>query len=101
MLIVNPLTGLYYLLAGSTVRQSLPNLPAWAVPVLGLLALANFVFAIAIWKWKKWGMYGFVGSAVVAFLVNLIGIGILGSLFGLVGLAILAFLLRPVWNQMD
>jgi len=101
MLIANPLTGLYYLLAGSTVRQSLPNLPAWAIPVLALLAFANLVFALAIWKWKKWGVYGFVGSAFVAFLVNLISIGILGSLFGLVGVAILAFLLRSVWNQMD
>jgi hypothetical protein len=101
MLIGNPLAGLYYLLAGSTVRQSLPTLPEWAIPVLGLLALANFVFAIAIWKWKRWGVYGFVGSSLVAFLVNLIGIGILVALFGLVGVVILAFLLRPIWHQMD
>ena len=101
MLIANTLTGLYYLLAGSTVRQSLPTVPAWAIPVLGLFALANFVFAIATWKWKRWGMYGFVGSAVVIFLVNMISVGILAALLGLVGVAILAFLLRPVWSQMD
>ncbi len=101
MMIANPLTALSYLFAGSTISESLPDLPAWVIPVLGLLALANFVFAIAIWNWKKWGVYGFAGSTAVALLVNLISIGILGSLFGLIGIAILTFLLRPVWNQMD
>jgi hypothetical protein len=68
---------------------------------VGIIGFCKPVFALAIWKWKKLGVYGFVGSAFVAFLVNLISIGILGSLFGLVGVAILAFLLRSVWNQMD
>ncbi len=101
MLIANPLTGIYYLLAGSTIRQTFPNFPDWAGPLFGVMALANFVFAIAIWKWKKWGVYGFVASAAVAFLVNVISIGFLGALVGLIGLVILAFLLRPVWNQME
>lgn len=105
MLIANPLIGLYYLLAGSTVRQSHPTLPEWAIPVLGLLSFANFAFAIGVWKWKRWGVYGFVGSALVAFLFNVMSGEILVVLGGLVGVVILAFvlafLIRPVWHQMD
>jgi hypothetical protein len=101
MLIANPLTGLYYLLAGSTVRESLPTLPEWAIPTLGVLALANFAFAIGIWQWKKWGVYGFAGTSLVALVVNAISIGIPAALFGLVGLGLLAYLVRPHWNQME
>lgn len=101
MLILNPLTGLYYLFAGSTVRQSLPSMPGWVIPVLGLFALANFVFALGTWNWKKWGVYGFAASSLVIFVVNVIAIGFVPALLGLVGLVILAFLVRPVWNQME
>ena len=101
MLIVNPLAGLYYLFASSTLRQSLPTLPGWVIPILAIATIANFVFAIAIWKWRKWGMYGFAGSALVTFVINVISISVLGALVGLIGVALLAFLLRPVWNQME
>ena len=101
MLIANPLVAIYYFVAGSTVSQSLPNLPEWTVPALGIIGIANFAFAVAIWKWKKWGMYGFVISAGITFLINAIGINILTALFGLIGVALLAFLLRQVWSQME
>lgn len=100
MLIANPLTGLYYLFAGSTVRQALPSMPGWVIPVLALFALANFVFALGMWNWKKWGVYGFAASSLLIFVVNVIAIGFVPALLGLVGLVILAFLVRPVWNQM-
>jgi hypothetical protein len=101
MLVVNPLTGLYYLFAGSSLSQSLPSLPGWAVPALGVLALVNFVFALAIWNWKKWGVYGFAASSAIVFVINLISLGLLPALTGLVGLGLLAYLLRGVWQFME
>jgi hypothetical protein len=101
MLITNPLVAIFYFISGSSVRQSLPNMPAWTIPMLGIIGIANFVFAIAIWKWKKWGMYGFATSAGITFFINAIGINILTAIWGLVGVALLAFLLRQVWSQME
>ena len=101
MLIANPLVALQYLAAGGAIRQNLPNLPAWALPVLALFAFANFAFAFAIWKWRRWGMYGFVGSSAIVFMINLAILGAGMALLGLLGVVLLAFLLRPVWNQMD
>ncbi len=101
MLIGNPLVAISYLLNGSAVSQSVPAMPEWAIPVLGLVAIANFVFAIALWQWKKWGMYGFAASSVVTFFINAIGVGFGIALFGFLGVVILGFLLRPVWNQME
>ncbi|RPI94448.1 MAG: hypothetical protein EHM40_06515 [Chloroflexi bacterium] len=101
MLIINPLVGLYYLFAGSTLRETLPSLPEWRISVLTILALANFAFAIGIWNWKRWGVFGFAGSALVAFLINAIQFGFVGALSGLIGVVLLAVLVVPIWNQMD
>ena len=95
--IANPLSGLFYLFSGSTIT----NLPQWTIPVMGLFSFANFVFALAIWKWKKWGAYGFAASALAAFVINVLYVGIGGAVMGLLGAAILAFLLRDVWAQME
>jgi hypothetical protein len=101
MLITNPLVAIYYFVSGSSVTQALPAMPAWIIPILGVGSIANFIFALAIWKWKKWGMYGFAASAGIVFFINAIYINILTALWGLVGIGLLAYLLRQVWSQME
>jgi hypothetical protein len=101
MAIANPLTGLYYLFAGSAVQQALPTILSWVIPVLGLLALANFAFALGMWNWKRWGVYGFVASTAIVFLLNAITISVLAALLGLIGVAILILLVRPIWSEME
>lgn len=100
-LVVNPLLGLYYLVQGATISQMLPNVPTWIIPVLGVLSLVNFGFIIAIWRWKKWGVYGFVGLTAIVLVINLLTIGITAIPAGVLSLAVLGFLLRPVWDDMD
>jgi len=102
VMVINPLVGLYYLLASSQVKDAVPSMPDWALPALIIMCFFNFVCAIAIWNWKKWGFYGFLASSIIAFVVNLsTGIPIYQSIFGLVGLAILFALLRPVWDELE
>ena len=103
MLIANPLFGLYNYVAGPSVAQSLPTMPAWIFPLLGLIGIANFIFAIAIWKWKKWGAYGFLGSFVLAMLLYLMsGADILPTVATpLIGISIFLLLVGPIWKQMD
>jgi hypothetical protein len=101
MLIMNPLVAIYYFLAGSSVAQAYPSMPTWMVPVLGILSLANFVFAIGIWNWKRWGMYGFAASAGVLFFINALYVNLFTALWGLVGIGLLAYLLRKAWSQME
>ena len=101
MLIANPLMGIYYFVAGSSAAQLLPNMPAWTIPLYGIICFANFIFAIAIWKWKKWGMYGFATSAGINFLIDATYDNIFTALFGLVGVGILALFLRQVWSHME
>jgi hypothetical protein len=104
MLVLSPLFGIVSLIPTSAeFRQSLPNWPQWAILLMGLLALANFGFFIAIWKWKRWGVYGFIGVVVAFFVINLMrgGIGFYASLFGLaLALGIFYRLVNPIWKEM-
>ncbi len=90
MIIVNALAALLHLFGGQPIREGMPNTPDWAFPVLGLVCLVNFVCAIALFKWKKWGFFGFVGTSVLAAVINLaIGPGVVPALMSLVGIGIL------------
>jgi len=101
MMIVDPLVCLYYLFAGSTVTEALPNIPGWYLPLLILWCLIDFACALAIWNWKKWGVYGFGASSFLGFILNSIYFGILFSISGLLGIVLLFFLIRSSWDQME
>ena len=102
MLVANSLTSLLYLLFSGIIRQASPNIPGWVTIILGIFGAINFLLSLAIWKWKKWGLYGFGASTVIVFIINLsIGTPILNSLFGLLGIIILAFLVKPLWNNFE
>jgi len=73
----------------------------WMLFAAGVLSLANAGFAVAVWNWKKWGLYGFAISASASFILNLYNERILDGFLGLVGLALMVFLTRPIWKQMD
>lgn len=90
MIVANSATALVYLLGSEAIRQLLPNIPGWALPVLIVFSLLNLVYAIALFQWKKWGFWGFCASSVAALVVNLsLGIGIGSVLSGLVGVIVL------------
>ena len=76
--------------------------------LLAILGIANVIFAILLFKWKKIGFWGFVATSIVALFINLsIGLGIAQSLFGLVGIVILYFVLQikkddvTTWNNLE
>lgn len=90
MLLGNSVTAVSYLQAGGNIRQTLPNMPEWAIPVLIVASLFNVVCTIALFQWKKWGFWGFCATSIVALVVNLsIGLGIASALAGLLGVLLL------------
>ena len=105
MIVTNSALALAYLLVGSTID---PGIPPWAFVILGVFAVLNLICAIALFKWKRWGFWGFIISSVVALIVNLIvGMGIGQSLFGgVISVALLYGVLHigkenKGWPQLD
>jgi len=72
--------------------------------VLGLMivhSIANVVAAVGIWYWKKWALYLYAASTILAIILGLITVG-MWSLFSLVlPFVILAWLLQEKWDYFE
>lgn len=89
-IIANSATALLYLFGAEAIKRSTPTIPDWSFPVLIVLVLFNLMCAIALFRWKKWGFWGLVASAVVTLGVNLaIGLGLSSAILGFVGVLLL------------
>ena len=106
MIILNSIYSLVYL-ASAVGSGSKSGLPTAALLLLSLVGIANVACAIALFKWKKAGFYGFIVTSAVAFIVNIsIGLGIGPSLVGLGGIGLLFGILhigkeQAGWRQLD
>ncbi len=65
---------LYYYLLKQDYERDL----VWVLPVLFILSLATLISGIGMWKWKRWGIYLYTGSALVSIAAGLI---LTGSIF--------------------
>lgn len=107
VIIMNSVVTLYYLLGSEVIRQSMPTLPSWIIPVMIVVGVVNLVCAIALLRWKKWGFWGLVGTAVVATFFNMsAGFGLASGVAALVSIAMLYGVLqigkeRKGWPQLD
>ncbi|HJN72840.1 MAG TPA: hypothetical protein QGF58_02800 [Myxococcota bacterium] len=95
MMVMNSAMSLAYLAAGDFFLEFMPGAPGWSMPVLAVMGGINLACAIALWSWKKWGFYGFCGSAAITLVINLsIGIDPGQSIAGLAGVIVLYFVLQ-------
>jgi hypothetical protein len=87
-----------YLTNTATYTQLYPGSSTITFLLLAGLGVLNLVCVYALWTWKKWGFYLFIGTAAVALVINLLlGIPVLFALAGLIGVGILWLLLRSRW----
>lgn len=75
---------------------------AWAIIAFILLSIANVVFVWLIFKWKRWGLMGYVAAHIVAFAIDLIA----GARFGqavpnLIWPLVMIFLISFEWNDTE
>ena len=107
MILANSLTALTYLAVPEIVTARTPTATPTFVFVLGLMGVANVLFAVALFKWKKWGFYGFAAMGFVGLVLNLsIGIGIVPALLGLSGFVLLFWTMqmggeRKAWLHLE
>ncbi|EFH87212.1 hypothetical protein [Ktedonobacter racemifer] len=104
LIVLADLFSLYsYTLGAATITRALPNVPSWAVMLLAILVVVQLVSIALLWMWKKLGFYLYLGSAAIAFVLNILTLGVSGgltSIFGaVVGAAILYLAMRPVWQN--
>ncbi len=70
IIVVNVLVaGVYFGMPGK-ITSAMPMLPSWYTMVFGVFCVLNIIFAIALFRWKKWGFYGFCSLAVISAIIN-------------------------------
>jgi hypothetical protein len=70
MMVVGVLGAVVYFFAGSFVAQGNPEIPPYLRPLFGVVNLLITPAAYALWKWKKWGFWLFVGIALFGATIN-------------------------------
>ena len=100
MVVTNPFIAFIYFSSPEVMIQLYPLLSVGLLYFMGSLAILNFLFAIGIWQWKKFGVYGIYVSIAIGFIINLyLGVGIRGSSFGLIGVVIIYLTTKKIWAK--
>jgi hypothetical protein len=73
----------------------------WIISMMVLHSLANIVAAAGIYSWKKWGLYVYAASTVLALVAGLLAVGSLSIFYIVMPLAILGWLLRTKWDYFE
>lgn len=103
MIILNSLTAVIYLFASDMITANLPgSISTSMVILLGIIGVANVVFAALLLQWKKMAFWGFAATSVITLLINVThGISVGQSLLGLAGVAILYGVLQIKQNNVS
>jgi hypothetical protein len=73
----------------------------WVIGLMVVHFLANIAAAVGIFYWKKWGLYVYAASTVLALVAGLVSIGIWSVFYMVLPLAILGWMLRSKWNYFE
>lgn len=102
LIVVYALGALGSFVASPFLQGTIPGYtPGYGI-VSGILNILNIVFLISVWRFKKWGFYGYIAVTVIGIIIDLYrGGGIASALMALIFPIILFLLIRPVWSNME
>jgi hypothetical protein len=84
------------------VAANQPDAPSsfpWYITALVISVMAKLSGAIAIWNWRRWGLFLYTGGVVLAVIVGLVLTGLLSLVFVyIIPLAILGWLLKDKYS---
>ncbi len=72
--------------------------------IIGLMtlhSLMNVASAVGIWMWKKWGLYLYAASTILALVLGLVTVGMWSTFSIIIPLVILAWILGEKWDYFE
>ena len=82
----------------SLIESFYPQVSNWIYYSYILIGLSGIVFAVYLFKWKKWAFYANCAVAVIATIINVMLVPGISSYGALLSPVILYLLIRPKWN---
>lgn len=101
VLVIIAVHGLIAAVAYSTMSTVPEVQRPWIVTAMVVHFLANVAAAVGIFYWKKWGLYVYAASTVIALVVGLVTIGMWSVFYMILPLVIVGWLLRTKWDYFE
>lgn len=101
VLIIMALHGIFAAYLYSTMTTAPEVQRPWIIGMMVLHFLANVAAAVGIFYWKKWGLYVYTASTILALVAGLISVGMWSVFYMVLPLAILGWMLRSKWDYFD
>ena len=101
ILIVMALHGIFGTVLYYTIRTQEALDRPWIISLMALHSLANVIAVVGIWFWKKWALYIYAASTVLALFVGLISLGAWSVFYMILPFAILGWVLRAKWDSFE
>jgi lipoprotein signal peptidase len=73
----------------------------WIIGMMVVHSLANIAAAFGIFYWKKWGLYVYAYSTIIALVVGLLSVGIWSVFYMVLPFVIVGWLLRTKWDYFE
>jgi hypothetical protein len=73
----------------------------WIITLMIIHSLLNILAAVAIWYWKKWGLYVYTVSTGISIVAGLVSIGMWSVFYMIFPFVILGWLLRTKWKNFE
>lgn len=100
VLVLMALHGIFAAVLFYAQNQAFPLGRNWMLSLMVLHSLADVVAVVAIWYWKKWGLYVYAASAILGTVVGMMAVGWSAALYFILPVAIVAYLLRYQWETL-
>jgi len=96
IILINSVVAFLYLFVTDMVAENVPSGDSnMMLMILGVIGLANVLFAYLLLTWKKIGFYGFVISGIITIFINIsIGVETQQAVVGLIGIVVLLVILQ-------
>ena len=82
----------------STLKSSPDIQRPWLITMMVVHFLLNITAVAGIYFWKKWGLYVYAASAIIALVAGLLAVGMLSVFYMVMPIVILGWLLRTKWD---
>lgn len=73
----------------------------WVISMMVIHSLANIAAAVGIFYWKKWGLYVYAASTIIALVAGMISVPWWSVFYMVLPFVIIGWLLRTKWNYFD
>ena len=77
-------------------------IPSGSLLIYQIISVLGIIFGIAMFNLKKWGVYGFIGIAIVGLILNSLASSIIFSIiFFIIGVGILLLIIKSRWKYFN